>query len=92
MCRSTQPVSWMGAVRRSGVPPGRDNPAVPACLVKRASQRCAAGDDEAAWVKDLTSRFTTDGYRMAGAVTDIATSDAFVRVSSGIPAANSVAK
>ena len=64
----------------------RDNSAVPACLVKRASEyalRRPLNEGEAGWVKDLTSRFTSDGYRLRSLLRAIATSDTFFPVSSG---------
>jgi uncharacterized protein DUF1592/uncharacterized protein DUF1588/uncharacterized protein DUF1585/uncharacterized protein DUF1595/uncharacterized protein DUF1587 len=76
----------------------RDNPAVPACLVKRASEyalRRPLSEGESGWVKDLTSRFTSDGYRLRSLLRAIATSDTFFPVSSGAsvpPASNKLAK
>jgi hypothetical protein len=58
----------------------RNNPAVPACLTKRATEyamRRSLGEGEAAWVKDLTVRFAKDGYRLRALLRNIATSDEF---------------
>src|SRR5262249_12217938 len=61
----------------------RNSPAVPACLVKRASEyalRRPLTDGEASWAKELTSRFATDGYQLRYLLREIATSDAFLGV------------
>ena len=69
----------------------RNNPAVPACLVKRASEfalRRPLSEGESGWARDLTSRFVTDGYRLRSLLRRIATSDTFFRVTS-LPLASS---
>jgi hypothetical protein len=64
----------------------RNNPAVPACLARRAYEyavRRPLGDDEAEWVKELTARFARHGYRLRALLREIATSNnEFFRVSS----------
>jgi hypothetical protein len=63
----------------------RNNPAIPACLTRRASEyamRRPLGDDEAGWIKELTSAFTRHGYRLRALLREIATSAAFYGVSS----------
>jgi hypothetical protein len=62
----------------------RNNPAVPACLTKRATEyamRRPLGEGEAPWVKDLTVRFAKDGYRLRALLRNIATSDEFFQTS-----------
>ncbi len=69
----------------------RNNPAVPACLVKRASEfalRRPLSEGEAVWAKGLTSRFVAAGHRLPSLLRQIATSDEFFRVTS-IPSASS---
>jgi len=63
----------------------RNDPAVPACLVRRTSEyamRRPLDKSEATWVKDLTSRFATNGYRLRALLRDVVTSDTFFGVSS----------
>src|SRR5438477_8044101 len=65
----------------------RNSPSVSSCLVKRASEyalRRPLDQGEAAWAKDLTSRFTSEGYHLRSLLREIATSDVFFRASSSI--------
>jgi hypothetical protein len=61
-----------------------DTPAITACLVNRlygyaTGQPPAKGDAE--WIQYLQDRFAADGYRVPDLMREIATSDAFYKVS-----------
>lgn len=63
----------------------RNNPAVPACMVKRASEyalRRPLADGDATWAKGLTAQFEKDGYRLRSLLRAIASSDAFFKAMS----------
>ena len=63
-----------------------DNPGVPACLARRATEyamRRPLTAAEGPWIKDVTGRFSKNGYKLRALLRDIATSDQFFGASSG---------
>jgi hypothetical protein len=62
-----------------------DNPGVPACLARRATEyamRRPLTGNESAWLKDVSARFSQNGYKLRALLRDIATSNQFFGVSS----------
>jgi hypothetical protein len=67
----------------------RDNPGVPACLARRATEyavRRPLTKAEAPWLKNIQARFGTSGYKLRALLRDIVTSEQFFGTASSAAA------